>query len=166
MSRRIPNLGMPVSVGWYGIRGMGWSEFIHEAQLRVVYQRPPSVILVHLGGNDLSKLTTLSMMAIIRKGLKYVRRAAPECHLVWVDILPRFDYRVLESAWESIDQKRMRVNRFGHAMMTKLHGHVLSPDIDLETPGFFRPDGVHLSDVGNDMYIDALRDCIRSLIRC
>ena len=75
-------------------------------------------------------------MAIIRKGLKYIRRAAPDCQLVWVDILPRFDWWVIESAWESMEQKRMRINCFGQSMMTNLHGHVFS-DIDLETPGFF-----------------------------
>ena len=43
--------------------------------------------------------------------------------------------------------------------MRKSGGHMLLLDVDL-TRGFFREDGLHLSDVGLDMYIDNLRELL------
>ena len=39
-------------------------------------------------------------------------------------------------------------------------GRVLDVDNDLKTLGFYRPEGVHLSDVGLDMYLDAIRELL------
>jgi hypothetical protein len=48
--------------------------------------------------------------------------------------------------------------------MRVVEGHELKIDIDLKTPGFFRNDGVHLSDVGLAMYLDSVRECLLSLV--
>ena len=59
-----------------------------------------------------------------------------------------------------MDSKRKRLNRFGRYFVSKMGGGILSVNIDCSTPGFFRPDGVHLSNVGLEFYLDALRDSI------
>ena len=42
-------------------------------------------------------------------------------------------------------------------------GMTLSADIDYQTKGFYREDGIHLSDIGLEMFMDTLRD---GLIKC
>lgn len=158
--RNMPNLHLPgLSIGWYGIRGMSWNQFIHSLQLRVLFQQPPKVILIHLGGNDLCAKSQLQIFNLIRRGLDYVTAAYPDSVLIWVDILQRLHWTENYQGDVTIELKRQRVNRFGRAIVTRLpKGHNLVHDIDFQTPGFFRPDGIHLSDVGLAMYLDATRD--------
>ena len=63
------------------------------------------------------------------------------------------------------EQKRHRVNRFAREQIAKyVNGSCVSFDIDYQTPGFFRPDGVHLSDIGLDMYLDSVRETLLQLL--
>jgi len=76
------------------------------------------------------------------------------CKIVWVDILARL-------AWASgskLDRKRRRVNRYGRQLVGTINGDFLSVEIDSETPGFYRNDGIHLSQVGLEMFLDAVKD--------
>lgn len=165
--RNSPNLNLPSqwSLGWYGIRGMSWSQFVHTLQLRVLFQTPPKVILVHLGGNDLCTKSLLQVFNLIRNGLNYLLAAYPDVHYIWVDILQRLHWTSSYQGDVIIERKRQRTNRFGRSLVaTCSKGHSLVHDIDIHTPGFFRNDGIHLSNIGLAMYLDATRDKLLSLI--
>ena len=143
---------------------MCWADFKHELQLKVVFQEPPEIIVVHLGGNDLVKTSNLTLFRNIREGLGYVSDAFPEACILWTDVLQRLEWHSVMGN-VSVEKKRRRVNRFGRQVIRGMpRGEVLQHDIDYNTPGFFRPDGVHLSDVGLDMYLDALMDKLSSLL--
>ena len=58
------------------------------------------------------------------------------------------------------DCKRRRLNRHGRLVASSLKGHQVGVEIDNTTPGFFRPDGIHLSQVGLEMMLDNLRDAV------
>ena len=167
VERGIPNLSLPPewSLGWYARRGMSWEQFIHELQLRVLFQPAPKVILIHLGGNDLCSLSLLRIFNLIRRGIHYLSGAYPSAHFLWVDILQRLHWTDTYGGDVLIERKRLRVNRFGRQLVTSLlHGHTLEHDIDYNTPGFFRPDGTHLSHIGLAMYLDATRDALLSIL--
>ena len=55
------------------------------------------------------------------------------------------------------EQCRRHVNRDGNRIVTGLRGSVISEDIDHLTPDFYRDDGVHLSTVGFEMFLDGIR---------
>ena len=64
-----------------------------------------------------------------------------------------------------IESKRQCVNRFGQALVNQLSkGHSLVHDTDILTPGFFRDDGTHLSDIGLAIYLDATRDALINIV--
>ena len=164
--RGTPNLRLPnfSSVGWYGIQGMSWIDFIYSLQLRTLFQATPKVIVIHLGGNDLVDIGILPLFNLIRRGVAYISRACPDSHFIWVDILQRLHWSDSYREDVRIEQKRQRINRFGRSLITRLpKGHTLVHDIDYQTPGFFRKDGTHLSEVGLAMYLDAARDLLMSL---
>ena len=79
IQRGTPNLQLPSphSVGWYGIRGMSWTQFTHSLQLRILFQAPPKVIMIHLGGNDLTHTGILPIFNLIRRGINYISGHAP-----------------------------------------------------------------------------------------
>jgi len=161
-ARGKPNLGLPggVAVSWMAVRGMGLERAIHHLQLPALFETPPQVLVFHLGGNDLVRHSLRLVFKLVNQTFDYIREAFPDTMLVWVDILPRFNWRAPEAENGKIDQKRKRTNQLGHQVMRRTGGQVLHLDIDLKTRGFFREDGVHLSDVGLDMYLDGLREML------
>lgn len=139
---------------------MSWSHFIHDMQLRVMFENQPRAFLLHLGGNDIGSMTICRIFNFIRSGCRYIRAAFPQCTLIWIDILPRLEW----GPGSPTDRKRRRVNRYGRQLIRgEFNGEVVSCDIDNVTPGFYRVDGVHLSQVGLEMLLDALKDKLMSL---
>jgi len=161
-ARGRPDMDLPggASVSWMAVRGMGWQGAIHQLQIPVLFQAPPQVLLLYLGGNDLVAHSLRHVLKLVRETVEYLRSAFPEVALVWVNILPRFKWRAPKDEYRAINNKLKRVNQFGRSMMREEGGRVLDVNIDLKTLGFYRPDGVHLSDVGLDMYLDAIRELL------
>ena len=122
-------------------------------------------MLIHLGGNYLSSRSILQTFNLIRRGFDYVTAANPEAHFIWVDLLQRLRWTESYQADIIIESKRRRVNRFGRALVNQLSkGHSLVHDIDIQTPGFFRDDGAHLSDIGLAMYLDPTRGALMNIV--
>ena len=166
--RKTPNLSLPGghTIAWWGIRGLGWEDFIHSAQVPVLFRTPPKVILIHLGGNDITKHSLRFIFKMLQESLEYITSAFPDCKFVWIDILQRLNWGVGNDEKRSVEKKRKRVNQFGHKQIRKTNDYqILCMDINEKTPGFFRNDAVHLSDVGLDMYNDAIRDILLKILK-
>lgn len=148
------------TIAWWGVRGLRWSDFRRSVQSQVLLSPSPSVIVLHLGGNDLHELSICKIKRCMTAEVKYLREAFPGAVIIWVDILPR---RCWKGAWtlNQMETKRKRVNRLGRCLVKKTgRSDIVCPDIDLET-NFFRADGVHLNDVGLEFYLDYLRDSLK-----
>lgn len=147
------------TIAWWGVRGLTWTEFRRSIEGQVLLSSPPTVIILHLGGNDLAQMSIIKLKRKMQCEISYLREAFPDSTLIWVDILPR---RVWRGALEikAIEEKRIRVNRLGRQIVRSSgKSDVVSTDIDKET-NFFREDGVHLNNVGLEFYLDYLKDAI------
>ena len=98
------NLRHDSSVGWYGIRSMSWIDFIHSLQLRILFQAPLKVIVIHLSRNDLLDIGILPMFNLIHLGVAYISRACHDSHYIWVDVLQHLH-------WSTHIPKMCAVNR-------------------------------------------------------
>lgn len=143
---------------------MGWTDFIRCTQFPVVTRTPPKVIVIHLGGNDLPIHALRFLFKAINDAVDYMAEAFPDAKLVWVEILDRLNWGVSKDELKAIYLKRKRLNQFGRRIFKGENRSVLKVDIDTSTPGFYRGDGIHLSDVGLDMYNDAIREHLITLI--
>lgn len=155
-----PNLRIQgKTIAWWGVRGLKWADFRHSIQTQVLLSSPPSIIIIHLGGNDLTSISLIKLKKVIESDITYLRDAFPQTTLIWVDILPRRVWRGALTL-KPIESKRKRVNRQGRQIV-KLSGKsdTISPDIDTET-NFFRDDGVHLNAVGLEFYLFHLKESI------
>ena len=110
LNLKLPNTN---SVGWYGIRGMSWTQFTHSLQLRILFQALPKVIITHLRENDLMNTYILPIFNLIRRGVNYISWAWPDWHYIWVDILQRLHWLDSHDGDVCIEPKRLRVNRYG-----------------------------------------------------
>ena len=153
------DLKTPTKICWMGLRGLGWHRLRHAIEAEVLLGTPPSIIVVHLGGNDLVNHSVWQIRNIMDREFRYIRTAFPTCLLIWVDILPRRLWSGADNV-KAVDNKRKRINRLGRKLvLASGHGDVLSCDIQQED-GFFGSDGIHLNEVGLEFYLDALRDTI------
>ncbi|XP_054874839.1 uncharacterized protein si:dkeyp-121d4.3 isoform X2 [Amphiprion ocellaris] len=163
---KFPEVGMQlgmdpsrVSIWWKGTQGMTWSQLLPQLhQLKVTWPNP-DVLIVHLGGNDLSTDSPTDLLASVRKDLTSMRSIFPRCVLVWSNILPRRVWRHSVDNHE-VDLVRTTVNRRIQNIVSELGGASLSHDnIRCGTnTGLYRPDGVHLSPKGIDVFNLNLQD--------
>lgn len=121
----------------------------------------PRAILIHLGGNDLTSVGNFGLIRIISDGIRYLFRTFPSTTIIWLDIFQRIVWDGANSI-KSIEQKRKRINYIGHKLVSEnSRGKHFSIDIDYKTRGFFRADGVHLSEVGLEFTLDALQEFLK-----
>ena len=100
----------------------------------------------------------------INKEINYLYECFPETKVIWYDILQRRSWSTDRKVNVAIEKKHRRVNAFGRtAVVRQSLDMTLSADIDYQTKGFYREDGIHLSDIGLEMFMDTLRD---GLIKC
>ncbi|XP_045168492.2 dentin sialophosphoprotein-like isoform X2 [Mercenaria mercenaria] len=159
-----PNLGLQdISVVWWGVCGLRWKDFRHSVEAQML-SSPPSLIFIHLGGDDLVSENTIEIRHMIETEISYLREAFPEAVIVWVDILQRQHWSGSLQGKKPIEKKRKRLNRIGRKIVTSSGtSDIISPDIDEQT--FFQDDGVHLNLVGLEFYLDCIRDSIIKILR-
>ncbi|XP_060590038.1 uncharacterized protein LOC132745207 isoform X2 [Ruditapes philippinarum] len=153
------NLRLPgQTIAWLGVRGLRWSTLRREIEAKVLLSPAPSLILIHLGGNDLVHSHAYDIKGTIQDEVSYLHDAFPSACIIWIDILPRRVWGKFDN--KSMNLKRKRVNRLGRHIVSSLSKFdIVKPDIDIET-AFYREDGVHLNLVGLEFYLDYLRDAM------
>lgn len=148
---------------------MHWPQLQSTVQLQMLFRRPPCMIIIHLGGNDLVSLSQWKLIRMIHSDIRYVHSLFPESFLVWSDILPRLHWRGKESTPDNLramDLKRKRVNRAGHlAVKVSPKGRYIAHDIDTRTQGLLKNDGTHLTLVGNRIFLLAFEEAIRQFFQ-
>ncbi|XP_015218553.2 uncharacterized protein [Lepisosteus oculatus] len=142
-----------VRLWWKGTQGMTWDQLLpFLLQMKGTWPNP-DVIIMHVGGNDLGKSKPEEFILAVRKDLMSMKSIFPDCLLVWSNILPRGTWRTCGDAAmaENIrrltnDKVKREMGAVGGAALS--HGSI---QVDSQL-GLYRPDGVHLSDAGIDMF--------------
>lgn len=164
VDRRIPNLNLKngAQIGWKAVRGMSWDDFHHVVQREMLFSAPPKIILIHLGGNDLHRFSLFKLRRLINREIDFLFSTFPSTIVIWCDIIQRRSWRGNGQKINIVmEKKRRRVNGFGKkAIGTNSRGRSCHVDIDYATVGFYRQDGVHLSDVGLEMLLDTIQDVL------
>ena len=161
-----PNLRLPgKTIAWWAVRGLRWHSLRSKIEASVLLASPPKAIIIHLGGNDLCKLSIFQIKNIIQREVNYLRTAFPEATIIWIDILQRRIWPGALKNWSAIESKRKRVNRWGRYLIRSSGAHELvSPDIDVGT-NFWRNDGIHLNEVGLEFYLDYIKDSLNKCLK-
>ncbi|KAM4599815.1 uncharacterized protein V3H82_008446 [Fundulus diaphanus] len=148
-----------VTIWWKGVQGMTWSQLLPQLhQLKITWPNP-DILIIHLGGNDLSTESPTNLLASVKKDMTSIRSIFPHCLLVWSNILPRRVWRHSPDSHE-VDLVRTTVNRRIHNIVSELGGTSVKHDnIRCGTnTGLYRGDGIHLSPKGIDVFNLNLQD--------
>ncbi|XP_048245294.1 uncharacterized protein LOC125376902 [Haliotis rufescens] len=146
-----------LSLTWYGSRGMKWKSLLPFLQQKLRRSPPPAWLLLHLGGNDLGDVPTTVLLQTVSRDLTKIHHMMPFTQVIWSDVLQRVTWRGIPDG-RVMERKRKRFNRFGRKGVLDLGGSVLGHnEINIADRGLFRQDGVHLSDIGNDIFVNSLQ---------
>ena len=92
------------------------------------------MIVVQLGGNDLTTVKRGKLMGMIKKDLFYMASIFPSAYIIWSDILSILLWRDITSTPDTLrkmNQKRKRINRAGRQVTKQLnHDKAIIHEID------------------------------------
>lgn len=147
------------NVWWCGKSGMRWEGLLQTIQLQMLHNPPPKILIIHLGGNNIHNTKITKLISAINKDIKYLRDTLLDTHIIWCDILPRLQWRNnLSESPKLLNIKRKRINRAAHQFLRLLENtSVISPNIPWHMSELFMTDGVHLSDMGNMVYLQTIK---------
>ncbi|XP_053105220.1 uncharacterized protein LOC128324555 [Hemicordylus capensis] len=145
--------GRRAAVYWLGMRGMLWNQLLPALRGHLDSFSPPDILVLHLGENDLGKRTGLSIVQQASSDLSLLQEWMPGVLILWVNWLQR---RVWWNARSGLCLEKAR--RKASAAIGKLviaaGGAVIHhPNVVARLPELYRADGVHLSELGCDLYL-------------
>ena len=135
-------------VHWVGRRGAGVRGFPDLMDI-VRYSGYPSMVILHMGANDIGTMSNRDISSSLLSMRDAISRTFPGCEVVISELVYRKRYRGCSDA-SAMDRCRRRVN-------TDLHKHaagwvILHRNLD-GTEGQLLVDGVHLTHIGNCLFI-------------
>lgn len=140
---------------------MCWRQLLSTIQGQMIFSKKPVLILIHLGGNDIENQHIGQFITQIYKDIAYLRSVFVATHIVWSNILPRM-------CWQdqsTLIRKYRRINRAGRvALRQHTPGGIIVHDLNCDSPNLFRPDGIHLSDAGNDKFLDEFAEELQKML--
>jgi len=155
-------LGLPIKIEWKGKGGAGVCAFHDLLAGLSKGGPPPQLLIIHLGTNDLVTKDEYALRQIIAVMLRDCAMMYPNTWLVWSDILPRVFYIGARSQ-PAIERKRRTVNRWARSQCAAVQAFCMHhPQFVWSQTSLFSYDGVHLSPMGNQLFVANLRQCIVS----
>ena len=123
------------------------------------------MIFVHVGGNNIANTNQCKIIRLLRAEIPYLFEVFPQSKIVWLFILPRLTWTSSPGSSDltKMNNKRLRINRsISNFVLNHVNGRSINiKSIDIATTGFFRKDGVHLSDVANEFFIFTIEEAIQ-----
>jgi hypothetical protein len=121
-------------------------------------------MLIHCGRHDIPTKQNGHLIFEIRQGLSNNMSLMPYSTIIWSSILPRKEWRYANTN-DADEGTGKRVNMDVRCFLHKFNGKVIHhPDLEDFHPILFKNDGVHLSYIGNDIFINALQSALELFI--
>ncbi|XP_041444662.1 uncharacterized protein LOC121402213 isoform X2 [Xenopus laevis] len=148
-----------VQLRWVSRRGLKWEEIVPLVVQKAKEFGPPDIIVIHAGGNDVGQCPMKFLIKDIRRDCLRLWSLFPEAVLIWSEIIPRALWRGAHSH-QAVNRSRIKINR-AVSKFVQGNGGIVVRHMDLEKDrGYFRPDGVHLNDLGLDLFNFSLQEAI------
>ncbi|KAL7989412.1 hypothetical protein Chor_012078 [Crotalus horridus] len=148
-------------VFWRGIPSMRWNQLMPLLHEIYHLRSPPSVIIIHLGEDDLYNSNNTSFIISVRNDLGILKRAFPDTVIVWSSLLPRYSWRENQKP-QCMELVQKDINKIMVNYCNKIGVHFLSHNlITSDKVNLFLPDVNDLSDEGADIFIADLKKVLR-----
>ena len=158
------NLGLDrkgMSIWWQFKGGMVWADLYPKLRHLVRISDLPRFLIIHCGANDVGmEKETRELIGAMKTTIEKIKLLMPSVTVVWSQMLPR------KSWWYAEDVVAMnkcvrRINSAIAAYVVREGGcYIKYPDLKIEDELLFEKDGVHLSNVGNDILLNTISAAI------
>ena len=126
--------------------------------------RSPAMILIHLGSNDIGTIKTFNLIENIETDILRFKLLFPNCRIIWSELLmTRYCHNAKKGT--ALEKARKRVNCANkNFVLSEGHCENKHPNIRAGKKTLFRHDGVHLSDIGNDIFLNNIQAGLEAFI--
>lgn len=97
-------------IRWIGRPGMQWARVLPEVQHFACIDRPPDVLVLHVGGNDLGGHPIRELIKDVEIDFLRLRTSFPEMLIICSDIVARTTWRLARSV-DRLNKARIKVNK-------------------------------------------------------
>jgi len=162
------NLGLGrcnARVWWQGKGGMRWAQLVPRVQYLLNFESPPEVLVIHCGGNSLGYVPLHTLRRQIFDAILEIRCLLPKTKIVWSQILPRKTW-LCSSDSKALNLAASRIDNFAAYLCGRLKGgYIKYPEICWDEDGMFAGDGVHLSELGNNVFIHNMQNAMFEMLK-
>ncbi|XP_075691310.1 uncharacterized protein LOC142659255 [Rhinoderma darwinii] len=148
-------LGFPrskVVIRWLGMKSLRWVCLKPTVVRYLRVDRPPDILIVHAGGDDLGIIPLRVLSKDIKFDMLRMKDLFPGAIVVWSEIVNRPKWPVAKSQ-KGLEHARIKVNKEVSKNLAS-NGAVVIRHRKLEgdSAHLFEEDGVHLNSTGNDIW--------------
>ena len=121
-------------------------------------------LIIQLGSNDLGIVKGKELIELIRCDILHLWTLYPDLKLIWSEILQRRYWHNANNQ-VTIETSRKRVNlAIKNIFLNEIQkGCIIRhPNITVKEKSLLRYDGVHLSDVGNNIYLNNIQGALEA----
>ncbi|KAM3918948.1 uncharacterized protein RB166_013686 [Leptodactylus fuscus] len=153
-----------IEVEWRGIRGLKWCQVLPEAISVGQHSSPPVILVVHAEDNNLCVLCVAELITLMRADLERITSYFAEVVLVWSEIVPRVTWQGARDAG-AVEKARRTVNSHLSRFVRSKRGVVVRHrQLEEDNRCLMRPDGVHLNEIGLDIFLSSLQDGVEQAL--
>lgn len=144
-------------VRWIGIRGLKWGRLLPEIHYYASLDRPPDILVVHAGGNDLGVRSSRELLRDLKLDFLRLWSSYPGLLIVWSDITARRTWRHARSP-QGLNRARAKLNKAVGKFVARNGGFVVRHrELESVDEELLIDDGVHPNDFGYDLWALGLR---------
>ncbi|KAM3936568.1 uncharacterized protein RB166_008366 [Leptodactylus fuscus] len=153
-----------MDVEWRGIRGLKWCQVLPEAISIGQVAPPPVILVIHAGGNDLCVMRVAELITLMRADMERIASYFSEVILVWSEMISRVTWQGARDA-AAVEKARRTVNaRLSRFVRSKGWVVVRHRQLEGDNRRLMRSDGVHLNDIGLDIFLSGLQDGVEQAL--
>lgn len=146
-----------------GFRGLKWDMIRTQFQQGVRRWGVPDVLLLHAGGNDIGSFPMRNLIKCMKQDMLCFWDAYPRLLLIWSEIIQRKKWRGAVSR-SALNRARVKINK-AVSKFVRLNGGLVVRHCVLEGLEYIGTDGVHLTDVGRDIFNFGLAEALECGLR-
>jgi len=158
-SYRGTNLGLDaqnMKLWWQGYSGITLLNLRRKLKVLFKVGDEPTFVLIHCGGNDIGLSSLHVLRYCVDNILHDIHRHWPFAKVIWSEILPRRVWRYSNNA-VAMDRVRQRLNNYAATKVCRAGGsYIKHADLRSVDNQLFGSDGIHLTALGNDIFLNEL----------